>query len=81
MKCEARGCVNSTSEGRFVGPFCMPCAEAMRTGRAVHGTAWLFQAMQLLSEAGNYLRPGEWDDDAYKDFSRRFASFVNRAAE
>lgn len=36
----------------------------------------LGEAVQLLREAADYLRPGEPHDAAYKDFSRRFAAFL-----
>lgn len=41
-RCAAKDCTNTSDQGRFAGDFCTACDLALRTGKAIHGTSWIF---------------------------------------
>jgi hypothetical protein len=47
-RCAAFGCENERGEGRFAGDFCRPCDMAFRTGKAEHGTSFVFKQQAAL---------------------------------
>jgi hypothetical protein len=42
-QCMAKGCVNTSDKGEFVGHFCAPCDNALVVGEAKFGTSVIFQ--------------------------------------
>jgi hypothetical protein len=56
MKCAAHGCVNESHQGEFIGQYCVACLHALRTGKATHGTSWIFTQAARLAEAERLLR-------------------------
>jgi hypothetical protein len=49
--CAAKDCVNKRNEGAFVGDFCLPCDRALRSGKAEHGTSWIFALADDLADS------------------------------
>ena len=40
MKCIVRLCPNDTNDGRFLGPICVPCSEALKGEAKLLSPAW-----------------------------------------
>lgn len=51
IRCVVYGCENRTGQGRFVGTMCAPCVTAIATGKAEHGTSWIFTQQAELAAA------------------------------
>lgn len=49
MKCIVKGCENSDKDGQFVRDLCVPCYHALKTGKAEHGTSWIFTQSARIS--------------------------------
>lgn len=77
-KCAAAGCTNHRSEGIFVGAFCAPCHEALRSGDFSNATtaAWgkLYTDHALLRAKIDRLRLAEDVADAAGPVAAHFHS-------